>query len=129
RPADLWNRLHVLDAGKHLDAGDRGLQPQQAVEIGDHAGEVELLWCLLLHGAPPRERICAILVPPGARGKSVTRLAMTSSRVLAAGFARVLPIVALFENGGRRERRVPLHPRVSCAAKCAKTHTSSPQVQ
>src|SRR6185437_699347 len=72
RPADFRNRLHILDASEHLDARDGRLQPEQAVEIGDHGGEVKLfLRCLLLHGVVSRKSFGAILVLSGAGGKSI----------------------------------------------------------
>jgi hypothetical protein len=52
RPPDLFDSHHVLDTREQLHADHGGLQPQQIVEIGDHAGEVERR-CLLLHGSTP----------------------------------------------------------------------------
>ena len=50
----IFSIHHVVDLREQLHANHGGLQPQQAVEIGDHAGEVELFRrCLLLHGSTP----------------------------------------------------------------------------
>src|SRR6185312_1573132 len=73
RPADLRDGLHVLDAGEHLDARDRRLQTEQAVEIGDHGDEVELFRYLLLHGAVSLW-MQAIVVSTGETGKAISPL-------------------------------------------------------
>ena len=56
-------------------------------------------------------------------------LAMTSVCIPAARLRPGLAPVVALKIRGRRECRVPLHPRASCAANAQKTHTSSPQVQ
>jgi hypothetical protein len=53
----------------------------------------------------------------------------TQLRIPAARSARVLHRHWPSKTRGRREHRVPLHPRVSCARHAQKTHTSHSQVQ
>jgi len=53
RPPDFRDRLHLRGMREQLHACYRRLQPQQAVEVGDEASEIDLVSGLLLHGILP----------------------------------------------------------------------------